>query len=221
MGGFIDVEQAGGGSNRGYLAEAADAGAPGVVVIQEWRGLQDQITGTCDRLAAAGYNALAPDLYGGEVAAYHDHAAAEAAMNALDVMAATDQAVAGAARRLAANGAKVGLTGFCLGGMVTVLGAIRVPGLAAAVCFYGLPSPEMGAPGDIAIPFQAHFANQDDWCTPAAVDAFDAGLGANAELYRYDAKHGFMNEQQPSVHDAAAAQIASARMLAFWRRHLT
>ena len=221
MGGFIDVEQAGGGSNRGYLAEAADAGAPGVVVIQEWRGLQDQITGTCDRLAAAGYNALAPDLYGGEVAAYHDHAAAEAAMNALDVMAATDQAVAGAARRLAANGAKVGLTGFCLGGMVTVLGAIRVPGLAAAVCFYGLPSPEMGAPGDIAIPCQAHFANQDDWCTPAAVDAFDAGLGANAELYRYDAKHGFMNEQQPSVHDAAAAQIASARMLAFWRRHLT
>ena len=221
MGGFIDVEQAGGGSNRGYLAEAADAGAPGVVVIQEWWGLQDQITGTCDRLAAAGYNALAPDLYGGEVAAYHDHAAAEAAMKALDVMAATDQAVAGAARRLAANGAKVGLTGFCLGGMVTVLGAIRVPGLAAAICFYGLPSPEMGAPGDIAIPFQAHFANQDDWCTPTAVDAFDAGLGANAELYRYDAKHGFMNEQQPSVHDAAAAQIASARMLAFWRRHLT
>ena len=108
MGGFIEVELADGGSNRGYLAETAERGAPSVVVIQEWWGLQDQITGICDRLAAAGYHALAPDLYGGEVAPYHDSAAAEAAMNALDVMAATEGAVAGAARRLAANGAKVG-----------------------------------------------------------------------------------------------------------------
>jgi carboxymethylenebutenolidase len=221
MGGFIEVEQADGGSNRGYLAETAERGAPGVVVIQEWWGLQDQITGICDRLAAAGYHALAPDLYGGEVAPYHDTVAAEAAMNALDVMAATEGAVAGAARRLAANGAKVGLTGFCLGGLLAVLGAIRVPGLAAAVCFYGLPSPEMGAPGDIEIPFQAHFANHDDWCTPAAVDAFEAGLGADTELHRYDAKHGFMNEQQPSIHDAAAARLAWQRMLDFWRRHLS
>ncbi len=128
--------------------------------------------------------------------------------------------VAADAAPVPANGARVGLTGFCLGGLLTILGAIRVPGLAAAVCFYGLPSPEMGAPGDIAIPFQAHFANDDDWCTPAAVDAFEADLSADAELYRYDAKHGFMNEQQPSIHDAAAASIAWRRMLDFWRRHL-
>ena len=81
----------------GYLAKAARAKAPGVVVIQEWWGLQDQIKGICDRFALAGYEALAPDLYAGTVVPYHDTEAANREMSSLNFLDATDQTVRGAA----------------------------------------------------------------------------------------------------------------------------
>ena len=117
---------------------------------------------------------------------------------------------------------KVGLTGFCLGGAVTILGACRVPEFTAAVCFYGLPPESVAKPADIKVPLQAHFANRDDWCTPEAVDKFEAGLKAaakKAEIFRYDADHGFVNEQR-DAHDRAAAELAWERTLAFWSAHL-
>ena len=76
MGTRIPFARPDGKEAQGYLARAGKAGAPGVVVIQEWWGLQDQIKGICDRLALAGYDALAPDLYGGTVVPYHDTDAA-------------------------------------------------------------------------------------------------------------------------------------------------
>jgi carboxymethylenebutenolidase len=105
---------------------------------------------------------------------------------------------------------------------VTILGSARVPEFTAAVCFYGLPPETVAKAADVNIPLQAHFANRDDWCTPAAVSQFEAGLrvaGKNAEIFRYDADHGFMNEQR-QVHDRAAAELAWERMLAFWGKHL-
>jgi len=117
----------------GYLAKAGRAKAPGIVVIQEWWGLQEQIRGICDRLALAGYEALAPDLYAGVVVPYHDTEAAGREMNSLNFLEATDQVVRGAAQLLGRAGVKVGLTGFCLGGAVTILGSARVPEFAAAV----------------------------------------------------------------------------------------
>ena len=66
------------------------------------------------------------------------------------------------------NGAKVGLTGFCLGGAVTIIGATKIPELTAGVVFYGIPPEQAAKPADVKIPLQAHFANKDDWCTPAA-----------------------------------------------------
>jgi carboxymethylenebutenolidase len=222
MGKRISFKRPDGQTAEGYLAPAAKAGAPGVVVIQEWWGLQDQITGICDRLAAAGYTALAPDLYKGVVVPYHDSAAAEAQMNALDFLDATEQTVRGAALFLKARNPKVGLTGFCLGGAVTVIGAARVPEIAAACGFYGLPPAGVAAPKDIKVPFEGHFCNMDDWCTPEAVAAFEQGLkaaGKTAEIFRYDASHSFMNEQR-DVYDEAAAKLAWSRMLAFWEKHL-
>jgi carboxymethylenebutenolidase len=106
---------------------------------------------------------------------------------------------------------------------VTVLGAIRIPELAAAVCFYGLPPGNVASPADIRVPLQGHFANDDDWCTPDTVNAFEAALktaGKQAEIYRYDAKHGFMNEQRPDAHQRQAAEAAWARSLDFWKKHL-
>ena len=113
--------------------------APGIVVIQEWWGLQDQIKGMCDRLALAGYEALAPDLYSGVVVPYHDREAAAKEMNSLNFMDAVDQTVRGAVLYLKRTAPKVGLTGFCLGGAITTLGAARIPELSAAVAFYGIP----------------------------------------------------------------------------------
>jgi carboxymethylenebutenolidase len=223
MGSMVTFPRTNGGTAAGYLAEAASAKAPGVVVIQEWWGLQGQIKAVCDRLAGEGFTALAPDLFDGKVVPYHDAAAANAAMASLDFKAATDEAVRGAVRFLAARGGKVGLTGFCMGGAVTVIGAVRIPELAAAVCFYGLPPEEVAAAKDVRVPLQCHFASQDDWVTPAMADAFEEKLraaGKTYEIHRYEGHHAFMNSERKEVHDPAAAKLAWDRCVAFLRRHL-
>ncbi len=208
MGTSITFKRPDGKDANGYLANAARGNAPGVIVIQEWWGLSEQIKGLCDRFAVAGFDALAPDLYKGKVVPYHDTNAAGAEMNSLDFLDATTQTVRGAVQYLGKNGAKVGLTGFCLGGAVTIIGAARIPELAAGVVFYGIPPEQAAKPADIKIPLQAHFANKDDWCTPELVNTFEQGMkaaGKSLELFRYDAEHAFVNEQRASVHDRAAA----------------
>ncbi len=222
MGQAISFPRAGGGTAQGYLAEAADPTVAGVVVIQEWWGLQGQIRATCDRLAAEGFAALAPDLYGGRVIPYHDRAAASAAMAALDFAAATDEAVRGAAQHLRGRGGEVGLTGFCMGGAVAMVGAVRIPELSAAVVFYGMPPEAVAAPKDVRVPLQGHFADQDDWVTPAVVDDLERKLraaGKTFEIHRYHARHAFMNPDR-DAYDAPAAKLARERCLAFFRRHL-
>jgi carboxymethylenebutenolidase len=223
MGTSISFKRPDGKDAGGYLANAARGNAPGVVVIQEWWGLQDQIKGMCDRFALAGFDALAPDLYKGKVVPYHDTDAAGKEMNSLDFMDATTQTVRGAAQYLGKNGAKVGLTGFCLGGAVTIIGATRIPELTAGVVFYGIPPEQAAKPADVRIPLQAHFATKDDWCTPQLVDTFENGMkaaGKSLEIFRYDAEHGFGNEQRLSVHDREAAELAWGRATEYFKKHL-
>jgi carboxymethylenebutenolidase len=223
MGTTISFKRPDGQDATGYLANAATGNAPGVIVIQEWWGLSEQIKGLADRFALAGFDALAPDLYNGVVVPYHDTDAAAKEMNSLDFMDATTQTVRGAAQYLARNGAKVGLTGFCMGGAVSIIGACKIPELGAAVAFYGIPPEGAAKPVDVKIPLQGHFASRDDWCTPAVVDAFEAGLkaaGKAAEFFRYEADHAFVNEQRMSVHDREAAELAWGRATAFFKKHL-
>ena len=85
-----------------------------------------------------------------------------------------------------------------------------------------MPPETVAKPADVKVPLQAHFANRDDWCTPEAVDKFEAGLkaaGKKAEIFRYDADHGFVNEQR-SVHDRASAELAWNRTRAFLEKHI-
>ncbi|MCK9382695.1 MAG: dienelactone hydrolase family protein [Sulfuritalea sp.] len=224
MGQMIEFSRPDGSACRGYLADAG-ANRPGVVVIQEWWGLNDQICGVADRFARAGFNALAPDLFQGRVTQNPDEASH--LMNGLDFAGATHQDIRGAVdhlRSLGGNsGGKVATMGFCMGGALTIAAAVHVPNLSAAVCFYGIPPKEFADPADIRIPFQGHFASLDDWCTPAAVDALEAAMrakGAAPELYRYDADHAFFNERRGDVYDAALASQAWERTLAFLARHL-
>lgn len=220
MGTHISFPRPDGKKAEGYLAKAAAAKAPGIVVIQEWWGLQDQIKGICDRLALAGYEALAPDLYSGVVVPYHDREAAGKEMNSLNFMDAVDQTVRGAVQYLRRTAPKVGLTGFCLGGAITTLGAARIPEVSAAVAFYGIPPEGAIDPAKLAIPIQGHFSNSDDFFTPDAVRKLEAALkaaGKAPDFHFYDAGHAFMNEQR-EVHDREAAALAWERMMGFWKK---
>ena len=222
MGTKITFPRVDGKPTAGYLAKAGEAYAPGIVVIQEWWGLQDQIRGICDRLALAGYDALAPDLFAGTTVPYHDHDAALHEMKSLNFLDATDQVVRGAVQYLGKTGMKTGLTGFCMGGAVTILGASRIPEVAAAVAFYGLPPEGSVNPSDIKIPLQGHYAKKDDYSMVQHVEDFEAGLKkakANFEFFHYDADHGFMNEQR-DVHERAVAELGWKRMLDFWKKYL-
>jgi carboxymethylenebutenolidase len=223
MGDHITFKRPDGRDAKGYLCNAARGDAPGLVVIQEWWGLQEQIKAMCDRFALAGFDALAPDLYNGVVVPYHDSEAAGKEMQSLDFIDATTQTVRGAVQFLKRNGAKVGLTGFCMGGEVAVIGAAHIPELTAAVTFYGLPLGQAVKPADVKIPLQGHFANRDDYVTPKAVDGFEQGLKAarkDFEFFRYDAGHAFVNEQRMEAHDRHAAELAWGRATAFFHKHL-
>lgn len=219
MGTMIDFARPDGGRTRGYLATAGQ-GRPGIVVIQEWWGLNDQICGVADRFARAGYNALAPDLYKGRMTTAPDEA--NHLMTGLDFPDATHQDLRGAADRLKADSRKIGVMGFCMGGALTVAALVHIPEFAAGVCFYGIPPKEFADPANIKAPFQGHFANQDDWCTPALVKQLDAALkraGTPHELYRYDAAHAFCNERS-AAYDVASANQAWERMSGFLEARL-
>jgi carboxymethylenebutenolidase len=223
MGAEVAFKRPDGREAKGYLSNAARGDAPGLVVIQEWWGLQEQIKAMCDRFALAGFDALAPDLFNGVVVPYHDPEAAGRQMSSLDFIDATEQTVRGAVQYLKRNGAKVGLTGFCMGGAVAVIGAARIPELTAAVAFYGLPPEQAVKSADVKVPLQGHFANRDDWVAPKAVDAFEQALkaaGKDFEFFRYDADHAFVNEQRMAGHDRHAAELAWGRATAFFHRRL-
>ena len=122
----IEYRRPDGGTVSGYLAEGPRASAPGIVVIQERWGVNDQIRGVADKLASQGYRALVPDLYRGKSALEANEA--EHLMKGLDFGAAAGQDVRGAVQYLKSTGSrKVGVTGFCMGGALTLLAAVNVP----------------------------------------------------------------------------------------------
>ena len=215
MGRMISFSRPDGGSTSGWLAEAGND-RPGVIVLQEWWGLNDQICGIADRFARHGYNALAPDLYQGRVTGDADEAGHM--MDGLDFPGATHQDTCGAARHLKSlSNGRVAVTGFCMGGALTIAAAVHVAECDVAVAFYGIPPKEFADASAIRIPFQGHFANTDDWCTPEAVDSLVGDLNAGNvahELYRYDAEHAFFNEVS-DAYDVASARTSWARMMEF------
>ncbi|XXT19995.1 dienelactone hydrolase family protein [Sorangium sp. So ce429] len=196
--------------------------SPAVVLIQEWWGLNDHIRSLLDRLGAAGFVALAPDLYHGKITV--DATEANRLMTELDKPRALDE-IAGAVRFLSAHersNGKVGVMGFCMGGALSFAAAATIPELAAVVPFYGVPSP---APdySRVKAPILAHFAARDGWATPAAAEAIRkelAARGQSMELHVYDADHAFANDTRPEVFNPDAARIAWERSIEFLKQHL-
>jgi len=207
----------------GYYAKpAAGDRAPGVVVIQEWWGLNDQIKGVANKLADLGYRALVPDLYRGKVTV--EVAEANHLMTSLNFGDAATQDVRGAVQYLKKTSAKVGVVGFCMGGALTVLAAIYVKEADAASSWYGFPPPEAGDVKTISIPVQLHFAEQDQFFTPENARAFEGRLKEGKveyETFWYKANHGFGNEANLiGTYNAEAAKLAWQRTTDFFAKHL-
>jgi carboxymethylenebutenolidase len=228
MGKTITYARPDGQSVSGYLAEAGGGGGPSVVVIQEWWGLNDQIRVVAERFALAGYTALVPDLYRGKSTVEAEEA--HHLMTGLNFGEAASQDVRGAVQYLKGRGGKVGVTGYCMGGALTLLALTMAPEADAGVVWYGLPPLEYVDAGKIKVPLMAHWATQDQAFALANVDGLEAKLkdaGVAYEGHRYLAHHAFANEtaQGPrripiTQYDAAWAQIAWDRTFSFFGRHL-
>jgi len=229
MGSTVTFQRPDGQAVQGYLAEPANAsGAPAMVVIQEWWGLNDQIRGVAERLAQAGYVALVPDLYRGKSTVEAEEA--HHLMTGLNFGDAASQDVRGAVQYLKSRSAKVGVTGFCMGGALTLLAMSMVPEADAGVVWYGCPPLEYIDATKIKAPLLGHWATQDEFFPIATVDQLEEKLragGVNFEFHRYLARHAFANEEAvgpgrlPATQfDAVWAQRAWDRSFSFLGRVL-
>jgi len=229
MGNMVSFNRPDGQRVQGYLAEPAQAaGAPAIVVIQEWWGLNGQIRGVADRLALAGYVALVPDLYRGKLTVEAEEA--HHLMSGLDFGDAASQDIRGAVQYLKIRSTKVGVTGFCMGGALTLLALSNVPELDAGVVWYGCPPLEYIDASKIKVPVQGHFGTQDQFFAIATIDELETKLksaGVATDFHRYLAHHAFANETAvgpgripATQYDPVWAQQAWDRALRFFGRTL-
>jgi len=219
MGKMIDFSCPNTSTASGYYAQSS--ATAGIVLLQEWWGLNEQMKQVAQRVASAGFNALVPDLYQGRVTQDPDEAGHM--MEGLDWVGATAQEVRGAAQHLKQSGGKVAVMGYCMGGALSIIAGVALEEVDAIVCYYGIPPTEQADPAQLRVPMQAHFANSDDWCTPQAVNDMEATVkaaGRDYELYRYDAQHGFFNAGEPKVYDEATAELSWQRALEFLNTQL-
>lgn len=214
-----------GGTAAGYLATPPGGTGLGVAVIQEWWGLVPHIEDVCDRLAEAGFVALAPDLYHGEKTTEPDEAG-KMMMGIRLEQALKDMSGAAEAVAERSGGEKVGVVGFCMGGGLALLLAAERPDLVAAcVPFYGALPWEGAEPdwSEMTAAVQAHVGDKDGWAMSFAEGLVPKlqELGKEVEMFTYEgADHAFFNDQRPEVYDEAAASDAYERTVRFLQDHL-
>jgi carboxymethylenebutenolidase len=213
---------------HGYLALPEGGKGPGVVVIQEWWGLTSHIADVTNRLAAAGFVALAPDLFGGPTT--HDADEAGKLMQDLPVdRAARD--LGGAVDYLLDNAAvtssQVGAVGFCMGGgFVLLLAAQQGDRIGAAVPFYGLLGEEYPSFDNLSAPLLGHFGDQDKFLSTDQVRELAATIerqsGHRPDFRFYPAGHAFFNGQNLlGTYDPQQAAKAWDATVGFLREHLS
>jgi carboxymethylenebutenolidase len=213
-----------GASAQGFLVLPDSAGPwPGLLVVHEWWGINDDIRDICRRFAAEGFAAMAVDLYGGKSTS--DAAVAMQLSNDMKTEEAMKVVAAGAAYLRAQDGVgdKVGVTGFCLGGAMSIAAACTVPGLAAAVPFYGVPRAEFADVSAPRPPILGHYGQNDPIIDAGRVRALAesaTAAGNRFEACFYDAGHAFMRKADPAVFHAPSAALAWQRTIAFLKKEL-
>ena len=214
-----------GGSTDGYLAVPDSGSGPGIVVIQEWWGLVDHIKEVCDRFAAEGFVALAPDLYHGKTTKSPDEAGK--LMMAMRIDEAEKDLRAAAdylSIQDSTTSKKVGVVGFCMGGALALYTVTRNPKIGACVVFYGgHPNVKPDLP-NLHAPMLGLYAERDGFVTPDSVRELERklnDLGKQVEVKIYpDADHAFFNDSRPEVYNADAAADSWQRTIEFLRENL-
>ncbi|MFD4611562.1 dienelactone hydrolase family protein [Streptomyces sp. NPDC058440] len=208
-----------GGTAHGYLALPPSGSGPGVLVIQEWWGLTDHIADVADRLAAEGFVALAPDLYGGSVA--HDSDEAQRMVKALPVLRGVEL-LSGAVGHLLSlpevTSGTIGAVGFCMGGGFVLYLAAVDPRVSAAVPFYGVIRGELPDFSGLRAQLLGHYGEQDRSVPLEQVEELRERIrrqsDVSADFRLYPAGHAFFNDRRPS-HDPDSASRAWQSTVAF------
>lgn len=217
--------EANGATAKGYLAEPEGEG-PGIVVLQEWWGLDDHIRSVCDRFAAEGYVALAPDLFHGETTEQPDEA--QQKMMAMN-MAEAEKEMRGAVDYVAAHPkctGDVGTVGFCVGGGLSIWTATVNDKVGAAVSFYYvMPHGKPDFSKLAGKPVLGHFGEDDDFIPPDDAKALQQELdqaGVEATFHFYEgAGHAFFaDHNRLGTYHPEHAETSWDRTVEFLRRHL-
>ena len=226
MGQFIDLQAADGLRFPAYVAQPAGRPRGGVVVLQEIFGVNSHIRAVADGYAAAGYLAVAPSTFhrikpGVELGYQPDDMKAgmelKAAVEALPAPGVLQDIQAAIGH--AAQAGKVGVVGYCWGGLLTWRTACLLQGVSAAVPYYGGGiTTEVEIARTPRCPVLAHFGEQDHWIPLDGVEAFKRAH-PEVEAHIYAANHGFNCDHRGS-HDATSAQLARERTLAFFTKHV-
>jgi len=212
-----------GTTTAGYLATPAAGKGPGILVIQEWWGLVGHIKNVCDRFAAEGFSALAPDMYHGQTATEPDGAGK--LFMALNIGQA-EKDLRGAAKYLAgaSSTAKIGTVGFCMGGQLALFAATLNPSVGATVNFYGIHPNVKPDYSKLSGPVLGLFAEKDGFVTPQVARDVDTAIkaaGKQSEVHIYPGvDHAFFNDERPDAYNKAAADDAWRRTLALFRQNL-
>ncbi|WP_369241673.1 dienelactone hydrolase family protein [Streptomyces sp. R21] len=214
-----------GATAHGYLALPPAGRGPGVIVIQEWWGLTDHIADVADRLAQEGFVALAPDLYGGNVA--HESDEALRMMLALPVASGVEL-LSGAVDYLLGlpevTSETVGSVGFCMGGGFVIYQAAADPRVTAAVPFYGVIQGDLPDFSHLKAQVQGHYGELDTTIPVQKLEELSEAIqrdsGITADLRLYPAQHAFFNDGRTEVHDPESAAQAWQSTLAFLHEQL-
>lgn len=213
---------ANGGTTEGYLAKPASGGGKGVVVIQEWWGLNGNIRGIADRFAGEGFVALAPDLYHGKVTDEPDEAGK--LFMAVNIEQAAKELKGAVAHLKQLTGSPVGTVGFCMGGALSLFAACNNDGdVGACVDFYGgHPAVKYNWDG-LTAPVLGIWAEHDDFVNPN-VPGYEAELKKRNHPHEFitypNTQHAFFNDENKDGHNPTAAADAWEKTLAFYRKNL-
>lgn len=222
----VEYATIGGQKVRGHLARPLEASGPlpGLIVIQEWWGLNDNIRAMADRFAGEGYLVLAVDLYEGKVATTSDAAMANMQAAMKDPARLVDNLKQAHAYLKGAGATKVGVVGWCFGGGWALATALELgDGIAAAVMYYGRVQTDPAEIAKLKSPLLGLFGALDQGIPVAGVKQFEAALQAaskNAEIVVYEgADHAFANPSGSRYQEAAATD-AWRRTTAFLAKYL-